>query len=106
MREALLPPKPKELAPQDQSLPLATDDCVRYIEHRPEHFHVPPGKSENYTIVEISLFAGRSAPAKHALYQAIVQKFGQLGIAPGDVLVLLNEVPVDNWGIRGGVPAS
>ncbi len=29
-----------------------------------------------------------------------------LGIAPDDVFILLNEVALENWGIRGGVPAS
>jgi phenylpyruvate tautomerase PptA (4-oxalocrotonate tautomerase family) len=67
---------------------------------------VPPGKSENYTLIEITLFAGRSLEAKRALYQAIVKNLGALGIAPDDVFIVLNEVALENWGIRGGVPAS
>jgi phenylpyruvate tautomerase PptA (4-oxalocrotonate tautomerase family) len=82
------------------------DRQIRYIEHRPEHFHVPPGKSENYTLVEITLFAGRSIAAKRALYQAIVKNLGALGITPDDVFIVLNEVALENWGIRGGIPAS
>ena len=82
------------------------DRQIRYIEHRPEHFHVPPGRSENYTLVEINIFSGRSLAAKRALYQAIVRNLGELGIAPGDVFIVLNEIPLENWGIRGGVPAS
>jgi phenylpyruvate tautomerase PptA (4-oxalocrotonate tautomerase family) len=82
------------------------DRQVRYIEHKPEHFAVPPGKTENYTLVEITLFPGRSLDAKRTLYQTIVKRFGELGIAPSDVFIVLNEPPLDNWGIRGGVPAS
>lgn len=82
------------------------DRQIRYIEHRPECFAVPPGKSENYTLVEITLFSGRSASAKKELYQAIVRRFEVLGIPPSEVFIVLNEQPLENWGMRGGIPAS
>jgi phenylpyruvate tautomerase PptA (4-oxalocrotonate tautomerase family) len=82
------------------------DRQIRYVEHRPEHFAVPPGKTENYTFVEILLFPGRSLEAKRRLYRAIVSRFEALGIAAGDAFIVLLEPPLDNWGIRGGVPAS
>lgn len=82
------------------------DRQIRYIEHKPEHFAVPPGKSENYTFVEIIMFPGRSVEAKRNLYRSFVRRFGELGIEPSDVLVVLHEPPLENWGIRGGVPAS
>jgi phenylpyruvate tautomerase PptA (4-oxalocrotonate tautomerase family) len=81
------------------------DRQVRYIEHRPEHFWVAPGKSENYTLVEVMMFPGRSIETKRALYQGIAQRLGTLGIAPIDVMVVLTEPPMDSWGPRG-VPAS
>jgi len=83
-----------------------TDRQICYIEHRPEHFHVPPGRTDNYTLVDITLFAGRTLDAKRSLYQAIVRNLGALGIAPGDIFIVLHEVPLENWGIRGGTPAS
>jgi phenylpyruvate tautomerase PptA (4-oxalocrotonate tautomerase family) len=82
------------------------DRHIRLIEHAPEYFHVPPGRTENFTLVEISLFAGRSIEAKRALYQAIVANLGAIGIAPADIFIVLHEVPLENWGIRGGTPAS
>jgi phenylpyruvate tautomerase PptA (4-oxalocrotonate tautomerase family) len=82
------------------------DRQIRYIEHKPERFAVPPGKTENYTLVEITLFPGRSLGAKRKLYQSIVQRFGELGIAPSDIFIVLNEPSLDNWGLRGGIPAS
>jgi phenylpyruvate tautomerase PptA (4-oxalocrotonate tautomerase family) len=82
------------------------DRHIRYIEHAPEDFQVPPGKTENYTLVEITLFKGRSIEAKRNLYQAIVRNLGSLGIAPEDVFIVLIESPSENWGVRGGVPAS
>jgi len=82
------------------------DRQIRYIEHKPEHFAVPPGKTENYTFVEILLFPGRSIQAKRTLYKEIVSRFQVLGIEPSDVFIVLHEPPLDNWGIRGGQPAS
>jgi len=82
------------------------DRQIRYIEHKPEHFAVPPDKTDNYTLVEITLFAGRSLVAKRNLYQSLVKRFGEFGILPSDVFIVLNEQPLDNWGIRGGQPAS
>jgi len=82
------------------------DRQIRYVEHKPEHFEVPPGKTENFTLVEITLFPGRSLEAKRRLYQSIVRRFGELGISQMDIFIVLNEPPLDNWGIRGGIPAS
>ena len=82
------------------------DRHIRYIEHAPEDFQVPPGKTKDYTLVEITLFQGRSMDAKRNLYQAVVRNLGPLGIAPEDVFIVLIESPPENWGVRGGVPAS
>lgn len=82
------------------------DKQIRFVEHRPEHFAVPPEATENYTLVELSMFPGRSLEAKRNLYQGIVKRFGEIGIEPNDIFIVLNEVPRENWGIRGGVPAS
>ena len=81
------------------------DRQIRYIEHRPEHFWVAPGKTENYTLVDILMFPGRSIGTKRVLYQALVQRLGALGIAPNDVMVVLTEPPMESWGLRG-LPAS
>jgi len=84
----------------------ADDRQIRYVEHRPEHFLAPPGRSENYTIIEITLFSGRSMEAKRRLYQSLVAALGALGIAPLDVFIVLHEVARENWGVRGGIPGS
>ena len=82
------------------------DRQIRYVEHKPAYVSVPPGKTENYTLVEITLFPGRSLEAKRNLYKSIVQRFSALGIAPSDIFIVLYEPPLDNWGLRGGIPAS
>ena len=90
-----------------EALKIPEDDRdIRFREYHPDDFQVSPEKSENYTLVEISMFAGRSVEAKKALYKGIVTNLGRLGIASGDVFIVLHEIPLENWGIRGGMPAS
>ena len=82
------------------------DRTLRLIEHSPSHFAVPSGRGEKFTLVEITMFSGRSTSAKRALYQAIVRNLAGLGVPALDIKITLIETPPDNWGIRGGVPAS
>jgi phenylpyruvate tautomerase PptA (4-oxalocrotonate tautomerase family) len=65
-----------------------------------------PGRSDDFVLVVVTMFAGRSRQAKRRLYQVLVRNFGELGVAPADVFVVLHEPPLDNWGIRGGQIAS
>jgi len=82
------------------------DRAQRLLEYAPEDFEIPPGKGPRFTIIVVSAFAGRSLDAKRNLYRELVARLSQLGIPPKDVFVLLEEQPLDNWGIKGGVPAS
>ena len=82
------------------------DRDIRFQEYHPEDFQISPDKTQNYTLVEITMFTGRSLQAKKELYQGIVTNLGKLGILAGDVFIVLHEVPLENWGIRGGFPAS
>lgn len=67
-----------------------------------EDFFYPEGRSSQYTIIEISLFEGRSVSAKKHLYQLIFDRFErELGISPNDIEITLTETPLHNWGIRG-----
>jgi hypothetical protein len=82
------------------------DRTVRLIEHPPSHFAVPLGRGERYTLIEITMFSGRSRDAKRALYQAIVRNLGAFNVPALDINVTLIECPLENWGIRGGQAAS
>lgn len=82
------------------------DRNVRLLVHEPHRFAIPPGKGEYYTLVSIDLFAGRSLDAKRALYRAIIQQLSPFGIPADEIKIVLHEIPRDNFGIRGGVPAS
>jgi len=82
------------------------DKTVRLIVHEPHRFATPPSKGNRYTLVSIDLFTGRSIEAKKSLYRAIVKNLEPFGIPADHVKVLLRDIPPENWGIRGGVPAS
>lgn len=84
-----------------------TDRNVRLMVHEPHRFMCPPGKDkpEAYTHVSIDAFAGRSVEAKRALYKAIVNNFEALGIPKDHVKILVRDVPLTDWGIRGGQAA-
>ena len=81
------------------------DKQIRYVEHRPECFPIPPGKTENFTFIEFQVFPGRSLDAKRKLYQGVVSRLGALGIQPSDITIVLHEPALENWGLRG-LPAS
>jgi phenylpyruvate tautomerase PptA (4-oxalocrotonate tautomerase family) len=82
------------------------DRCVRLVTSEPGDVLLKAGQTEKFTLVEVSLFSGRSQAAKRALYQALVRRLAVLDIAPADVKVILYEVPAENWGIRGGQMAA
>ena len=64
-------------------------------------------KTDNITLIEIILYKGRSNEAKKALYKAINDNLAlDPGIDCDDIIIVLIEPPLENWGIRGGNPAS
>ncbi len=78
---------------------------IRIEEYKVEDCVLPPGRSEKYILVEITAFAGRSTDAKRLLYKNIVDNLKTLGIDAMDVFIVIYEEPLENWGIRGGIPA-
>jgi phenylpyruvate tautomerase PptA (4-oxalocrotonate tautomerase family) len=90
-----------------EALKVPDEDRTQILtEHPAKAFEIPPGKGDRFTLVEITMFAGRSLDAKRRLYRAVVANLGRLGIPASDVIIVLDEVPLENWGIRGGTPAS
>ncbi len=77
------------------------DRCIRILEYPPHAFAPPPGRGENYTVIEINLFSGRSLEAKRRLFAALARELSAFGVAAADLKVYLVEVPRENWGLRG-----
>lgn len=74
----------------------------RFVPVDAEDFIHPDDRGGDYTIIEISMFEGRSEAAKRAL---IAELFGRIereaGIAPHSLEITITETPKVNWGIRG-----
>ncbi len=74
---------------------------------RPREMAVAPsGSGDHYTIVTVTLFAGRTLETKRHLLREIVDGLGRSGIEKDDILVVLHDVPTSDWGIQGGASAS
>jgi phenylpyruvate tautomerase PptA (4-oxalocrotonate tautomerase family) len=86
----------------------AEDPSVRLVEYPPDQYLLPyPDRhSERFTLVEVTMFAGRSMDAKRRLYDTIVERLATTGVAPEDVLIVLHEPPMHNWAVDGGIPAT
>jgi phenylpyruvate tautomerase PptA (4-oxalocrotonate tautomerase family) len=74
----------------------------RFIGLDAADFVHPPDRSPDYTIIEISMFAGRSAAAKRRLLELLMTRLAERpGIVAQDLEITLFETPPANWGIRG-----
>lgn len=74
----------------------------RFIPMNSEDFYYPEGRSDAYTVVEISMMEGRSVEAKKELIHLLFQRIeSELGILPVDVEITITESPACNWGFRG-----
>jgi len=62
----------------------------------------PPDRTNDYIIIEISMFTGRSIETRKRLIRLLFERIEvQVGIAPHDVEITIIESPAENWGIRG-----
>ncbi|NQZ30000.1 MAG: tautomerase family protein [Oceanospirillaceae bacterium] len=78
----------------------------RFISLAPDEFYYPSDRSEEYIIIEISMFEGRSKQAKKALIMSLyAEVFSASGICAQNIEITIFETPKENWGIRG-VPAN
>ncbi|MCR8644449.1 tautomerase family protein [Paenibacillus sp. N1-5-1-14] len=77
----------------------------RFICMDKEDFIYPADRTEQYLIIEISMFEGRSIEAKKTLYRLLFERLGTIGISKNDIEITIFETPKHNWGIRG-LPAD
>lgn len=74
----------------------------RFIALDEGDFYMPAGRTQQYTIIEISMFEGRSVEAKKHLIRLLIERLhDQMGIAHQDIEITIFETPRHNWGIRG-----
>lgn len=83
------------------------DRMQRLYELEKDDFEISSTKTENVTLIELTVFKGRSYEAKKNLYSAIVKNLAESpGIDGNDIIIVINEPPLENWGVKGGIPAS
>lgn len=74
----------------------------RFIPLDKENYYYPEGRTNAYTVIEISMMSGRSVEAKKNLIHLLFKRIeSTLGITPVDVEITINESPACNWGFRG-----
>ena len=74
----------------------------RFFPLEVEDFYYPSDRSPRYTILEISLFEGRSIETKKHLIRLLFERTQQaLNFTPADLEITMTETPRHNWGFRG-----
>jgi phenylpyruvate tautomerase PptA (4-oxalocrotonate tautomerase family) len=74
----------------------------RFLALDSSDFIYPADRSERYTIIEISMFEGRSEEAKKHLIRLLFEQLNtELKLSAHDVEITIFETPRQNWGIRG-----
>jgi len=74
----------------------------RFFPLAPEDFFYPVGRTDAYTIIEITMIEGRSVAAKKKLVRLLFDRIQeQIGITHQDIEICITEAPAHNWGFRG-----
>ena len=74
----------------------------RFFPLEKEDFFCPAGRTDAYTIIELSMIEGRTVTTKKRLIRLLFDRFEEtLGISNHDVEVSITESPAYHWGFRG-----
>lgn len=82
------------------------DRFQRLYEIDRDNFEINSTKTDKFSIIELTLFPGRSKETKRNVIKEITAVLGErLNIQPSDIFIIINEPSLDNWGM-GGAQAS
>jgi phenylpyruvate tautomerase PptA (4-oxalocrotonate tautomerase family) len=74
----------------------------RFFHLEAEDLYFPASASARYTIIEISMFEGRSVATKKQLIRLLFERLcAQTPRLPHEIEVTITETPKHNWGFRG-----
>jgi len=74
----------------------------RFIPMEKDDYVYPEGRTDAYTVIELSMMEGRSVEAKKNLIHLLFEKIElEVGVSPVDVEITISESPACNWGFRG-----
>lgn len=78
------------------------DRFQRIVEIDKDDFELPEGKTENFMIIEMTVFPGRTCEQKRDAIEKITGKISdRLSILPTDIFIIFNEPSLENWGTGG-----
>ena len=67
-----------------------------------ENLIYPSGRTDSYTIIEITMIEGRTVETKKKLVRLLFDKIrDQVNISHQDIEICIQESAADNWGFRG-----
>jgi hypothetical protein len=79
----------------------------RFLPLEEWQFIHPDDRTTQYTIVELTLYSGRSDRALKALLDALVERVPKaLGLKPSDAEFIIYEVPRKFWALRGQIASD
>lgn len=78
------------------------DRFQRLYELPSENFEKSETKTDNFTMIEVTMFSGRTKEQKAEMFKAIIDELkSRLGIEATDVFIVINEPGNENWGLAG-----
>ena len=78
------------------------DRFQRLYEIEDDLFERSESKTDKFTMIEITMFPGRTKEQKSKIFEEIVKELNiRLQIKSTDVFIVLNEPPNENWGLAG-----
>jgi phenylpyruvate tautomerase PptA (4-oxalocrotonate tautomerase family) len=83
------------------------DQFMTITEHQPANFRCGNAygvtRSDDAVLIQITVFATRTAEQRKALYRRIAELLGENpGIRPEDVFVNVLDAPAENWSVGHG----
>ena len=78
------------------------DRFQRLYEIDNELFERSESKTDKFTMIELTMFPGRTKEQKARIYEEIVKElYERLKIEATDIFIVINEPPNENWGLAG-----
>ncbi|MCR4990559.1 MAG: tautomerase family protein [Lachnospiraceae bacterium] len=78
------------------------DRFQRIVEYDKSNYDMPSFKTDDFMMIELTMFPGRTKEQKGKAIEMITENLRiKLSIAPEDVFVIINEPPLENWGMGG-----
>jgi len=87
-------------------LNIPENDRQIVLDQKTKGFYQPPDSSGKYIIIEIRMFSGRTIETKRKLYKSLFSLANSIGVENSNMNIILEDVEKENWGLRGGKPAS